>query len=47
MLQKKVMPLIMSNITVTDAAEAIKNVTTLQWVPRQGGSFPRGKTAGA
>jgi len=47
MFQKKVMPLIKSNITVTEEAEAIKNLTTLQCVPRQGGSFPRSKTAGA
>jgi hypothetical protein len=47
MFQKKVMPFTMSSVTVTDESEAIKNLTTLQWVPRQGGSFHRGKTAGA
>jgi len=47
MFQKKVMPLIMSYITVTDEAEAIKNLTALQRVSRQSGSFPRAKTTGA
>jgi len=39
--------LILSNTTVMDEDEAVKNLATLQWVPRHGGSFPRGKNVGA
>jgi len=41
------MPLMLSDNTVTDEAEAINNLTAFHWVPRHGGSFTRGKTAGS
>lgn len=47
MFRKKVMPLMLSDNTVTDEAEAINNLTAFHWVPRHGGSFTRGKTAGS